>query len=121
MINLEEEEEKEKEKQIEPKEEGLSEVHDSVALKDLIEEGDSNLKIEIEVIYRIAVEVYGKGKDYSGIFEFQPHDQLDLLRYKVPFFRTFANRGYDLIDKNGEKYLGNFKQTFKELDLKSGS
>ena len=52
----------------------MVEVGDSVALKDLIDEGDSSMQAEIEVIYRIQVEVYGKGKDYSGVFEFQPHD-----------------------------------------------
>ena len=68
----------------------------------------STLAVDVEVIFKIKVEVYGKGKDYSGIFEFKPHDILDSLRYKVPFFKTFANRGHELLDKDSDLVFQDF-------------
>lgn len=93
------------------------------SLKDLL--GNSSnanvLKVEAEVIFKIGVEVYGKGKDYSGIYEFKPHELIDSLRYKVPFFKTFASRGYDLIVKHSDHVVTDFRKDFQECGLKNGS
>lgn len=75
------------------------EVKDHLSILDLTGKDQSHLNVEVEVIYLIGVEVQGKGKDYLGLYEFHPHDNLDQLRYKVPFFKTFAQRGYELVEK----------------------
>ncbi len=75
----------------------------------------------MEVIYLIGVEVLGKGKDYSGSYEFHPHDTLDSLRYKVPFFKTFAHRGYELVGKDSQDQFTDFKKELSDLGLKTGS
>jgi hypothetical protein len=91
-------------------------------VKELLkDENGSSLFVEGEVIFKIGVEVYGKGKDYSGIFEVKPHDLLDSLRYKVPFFRTFASRGYELIVKQSDSIVTDFKKDFQESGLKNGT
>ena len=106
MVDIEEQGEEEElkendktKKELKP-DDGYYEVDDRKFVRDCLDKEVNIFNIEVEVIFRIGVEVLGKGKDYSGVYEFQPHESLELLRYRVPFFRTFANRGYDLLEKD---------------------
>lgn len=62
---------------------------DNQALKEL-EIGDNVL--EVEVIFNVHIEVAGKGRDYSVRVEVQSTDLIEVLRYKVPFFKIFLQR-----------------------------
>ncbi len=59
----EDEEEPQKE---EPKE-GEVELDDKVSLKDICN-NQNQLQLEVQAFFKISVEVYGKGRDYSGSF-----------------------------------------------------
>lgn len=50
---------------------------DDTTLKSL-ELGDKTM--EVEVIYKVNIEVQGKGKGYSMTVEVQPTEELDVLR-----------------------------------------
>lgn len=71
------------------KNEDFDELNDKQTIKEFLSENSVSLKIEAEVIMKINIEVSGKGKDYSGSFQFNPHDILESLKTKVPFFKTF--------------------------------
>lgn len=49
---------------------GYYEAEDRKFVRDCLEKDVNIFNIEVEVIFRIGVEVLGKGKDYSGVYEF---------------------------------------------------
>jgi hypothetical protein len=46
---------------------------------------------------------------------------LEQLRSIVPFFKTFANRGFDLLDKLTDQVFQDLKKDFQSSGLKNGS
>lgn len=56
--------------------------------------GPDAVHITCHIFISITVEVLGKGKDYTSYVSVRPQENLDSLRYKVPFFRTFIQRRY---------------------------
>ena len=103
------------------KNDDFDELSDKQTIREFLGENSVQLRVEAEVILKIHIEVSGKGKDYSGSFEFNPHDILESLKAKVPFFKTFIQRSYKLVDKDSGKIIEDFKKEFIDYDLKSGS
>lgn len=58
----------------------------------IIPEGAPNGAIQVEITQFVLIEVHGKGKDYTAKVEVQPTDQIDCLKQKVHFFKTFLQR-----------------------------
>jgi hypothetical protein len=90
----------------------------SVEESKILEEGAS---VDVMVTQKIAIEVYGKGKGYQCDVFVQPTEQIDVLKSKVHFFKTFIQRRHALYDKVSDKLLDDFSKTFKELDIKDGA
>jgi hypothetical protein len=62
--------------------------NDKASIKDMeLEVTDFN--IDVEVVFKIFIEVAGKGKQYSDTVFVQPTDTLDIFRSKVHFFKLF--------------------------------
>ena len=55
------------------------------------------------------------------MFEFHPHDLVDLIRTRVPFYKTFVTRKYELVEKESQKLVNDFGKEFIEMGLKTGS
>lgn len=55
----------------------------------------------------LSVEVFGKGKDYSVVLKVKPSELIDVLRYKVSFFKTMLMRRYILVDKKSGQIISN--------------
>lgn len=55
----------------------------------------------------LSVEVFGKGKDYSAVLKVKPSELIDVLRYKVSFFKTMLMRRYILVDKKSGQIISN--------------
>jgi hypothetical protein len=39
----------------------------------------------------------------------------------VPFFKTFTQRGYELVEKDSQNAFNDYKKVLSDLGLKSGS
>lgn len=65
--------------------------NDKASVKDMDLEA-VNFTIDVEVVFKIAIEVQGKGKQYSDSVYVQPTDTIDVLRSKVHFFKLFLQR-----------------------------
>jgi len=50
-----------------PKEEAEAELDEKTSLKDICNE-QNQLQLDVEAFFKIGVEVYGKGRDYSGTY-----------------------------------------------------
>jgi hypothetical protein len=97
------------------------EIEDSASVHDLPTNEHGQYSIDVEVIIKIGIEVQGKGKDYSRVFEFHPYDLVDLIRTRVPFYKTFVTRKYELVEKESQKPVNDFGKEFIEMGLKTGS
>lgn len=51
----------------------------------------------------------------------KPTDPLDVLRHRVPFFKTFLLRRYQVVHKETGKVISDFNHSFEELGLKNGA
>lgn len=71
-----------------------------------MQEEKENL-VEVEVMMGLSVEVFGKGKDYSVVLKVKPSELIDVLRYKVSFFKTMLMRRYILVDKKSGQIISN--------------
>lgn len=62
---------------------------DKLSLKEagILDQGD---KLQVEVFIKVAIDVQGKGKDYSAILEVSPDDLIQpTLQQRLSFFKTF--------------------------------
>lgn len=77
--------------------------------------------IEVMVTQKVTIEVQGKGKGYQQEVFVQPTDQIDILKSKVHFFKTFLQRKHVLVDKKDDSHIDDFTKTFKDYNIKDGS
>lgn len=66
----------------------------------MLEEG---AQVDVMVTQKISIEVQGKGKGYQCEVFVQPTEQVEVLKSKVHFFRTFLQRRHALFEKENEK------------------
>jgi hypothetical protein len=72
----------------------------------ILEEGRG--QIQVEVLIRVLVEVFGKGKDYSTTVEVQPTSAVEVLKQKVSFMKLFIQRKHSLLMKTSEKLVDDY-------------
>ena len=73
---------------------------------------------------RLTVSVMNKGSGYVNQIEVSPDETMDTLRQKVPFFKLFTSRGYNIICEKPEiefksEQLGS--TLFKDSGLTNGA
>lgn len=73
---------------------------------------------------RLTVSVMNKGSGYVNQIEVSPEETMDTLRQKVPFFKLFTSRGYNIICEKPEiefksEQLGS--TLFKDSGLTNGA
>ncbi len=85
----------------------------------ILEEGRGH--VQVEVLIKVLVEVFGKGKDYSTTVEVQPTSTVEQLKQKVSFMKLFIQRKHSLLIKSSEKVIDDFQKTFQEYDIKDGT
>ena len=90
------------------------------SVKDMDLEG-ANYTIDVEVVFKISIEVQGKGKQYSDTVCVQPHEKLEVLRSKVHFFKLFLQRRHQLVEKQSNRVFDDLSMTFRDAGLKDGS
>jgi len=78
-------------------------------------------QVDVMVTQKVSIEVQGKGKGYQQEVFVQPSDQVEVLKAKVHFFKTFLQRKHVLIDKKDDKVIDDFSKTFKDYDIKDGA
>lgn len=94
--------------------------NEKAGLKDL-QLDEANGSIDVEVIFKILIEVHGKGKQYSDTVIVTPNEPLDVLRSRVAFFKLFLQRRHQVVEKDTGKQLDNLALTFRDYNLKNGS
>ena len=55
------------------------------------------------------------------VVEVSPNQSIDILRNKVHFFKTFAQRKYELIFKDSGKIIDDLHKGFREYGVKDGT
>lgn len=85
----------------------------------ILDEGHGH--IQVEVLIKVNIEVFGKGKDYSTTVEVQPTSSVEVLKQKVGFLKLFIQRKHSLMIKQGEKLIDDFSKSFQDYDIKDGT
>ena len=100
--------------------------NDSSSLKEIpiwLENGQmipqADYSVECEVFIEINVEVFGKGKDYAQKVLVKTSDSLDSLRVKVPFFKTFIQRKYQIHVKSTSECIKSTSVSFEQAKLEN--
>jgi hypothetical protein len=50
---------------------------------------EAEASVDIEIRYKMTVDVHGKGKDYASFVEVRLEEPLEVIREKVHFFKMF--------------------------------
>lgn len=90
----------------------------SVEQAGLTEAGSS---VDVEVGFKVTVDVHGKGKDYSVSVDVRLEEPIEVLKERVHFFKMFTQRRHVLLDKATETPLQDFSKSFKELGYSEGA
>lgn len=62
----------------------------------------------------------GKGKDYTGVYEFKPTETLDSIRHKCPYTKTFLARKYEILHVETGNILEDYKKELREYNVLNG-
>jgi len=68
-------------------------------------------------MFKIHIEVPGKGKGYVADVEVSPTEPLDVLRSRVSFFKIFLQRRFALFIKESNQMIDDYSMTFRDVGL----
>ena len=81
-------------------------------------------KVEVEVFFKLDVQVQGKGVGYNDKVEVGPEETMDVIETRVSFYRMFKARGYQTYAPDLDRVFDNEELSttlFRDSQLKNNS